>query len=359
MVIFGLGGWQRGRKCAHQNGFTLIELLVVIAIIAILIALLVPAVQKVRESSNVTTCQNNLKQIGLGMHNCADVNKNNLPSDGWGWDWLGVPDKGFGPEQPGGWLYNILPFIEQDNVRRLGMGKNGAAFVSDMAELVQQPIAFLNCPTRRVGGPFPNGRGSEGYYSAELTKSGMQTIGIPAEALYARADYSANAGDGFTVSGGNAADGSGQAQSGTRVDGSGGAGPSSYSNNPPHFIDPPDGVFYACSQTRFIDIPRGTSQTFMIGERYIDPLQYLTGQDGGDNEVMYVGYDNDTTRFTASLPMHDTPGYSNQAIFGSAHGAGLNMLYCDGSVHFIQYNVNAMIWRAMGNRMSTLAETLE
>jgi prepilin-type N-terminal cleavage/methylation domain-containing protein/prepilin-type processing-associated H-X9-DG protein len=347
----GLTAWQRA-------GFTLIELLVVIAIIAILIALLVPAVQKVRESSNVTTCQNNLKQIGLGMHNCADVNNNRLPSDGWGWDWLGVPDKGFGPDQPGGWLYNILPFIEQGNVRTLGSGKTGSAFLSDMKELVEQPIAFLNCPTRRVGGPFPNGRGTEGYYSAEITKNGFQTLGIPAEDYYARADYSANCGDGFTISGQTAGNSDG-AQAQTRIDGSGGAGPTTYSNNYPYIVDPPDGVFYACSVTRFIDIPRGTSQTFMIGERYIDPLQYFTGQDGGDNEVMYCGFDNDTTRFTNVAPRVDFPGLANHNGFGSAHEAGLNMLYCDGSVHFIQYNVSFATWKAMGNRLSTLTDTLE
>ena len=163
------GRRQKEQKATFRHGFTLIELLVVIAIIAILIALLVPAVQKVREAANVATCQNNLKQIGLGMHNCIDVNKGYLPSDGWGWDWMGVPDRGFGPEQPGGWLYNILPFIEQDNVRRLGLNKTGADFLADMKALVEQPISFLNCPSRRVGGPFANGRGSEGYYSAHGT----------------------------------------------------------------------------------------------------------------------------------------------------------------------------------------------
>jgi prepilin-type N-terminal cleavage/methylation domain-containing protein/prepilin-type processing-associated H-X9-DG protein len=350
MITFIQGRRRLGRKTCYRVGFTLIELLVVIAIIAILIALLVPAVQKVRESANVTTCQNNLKQIGLGMHNCADVNKNCLPSDGWGWNWMGAPDLGFGPEQPGGWLYNILPFIEQGNVRSLGAGETGAAFQAAMKELVEQPIAFLNCPTRRVGGPFANGRGSTGYMTAQYTKSGIQTVGIPPEDFYARADYSANCGDGGTVNGGTADNGDGAQHD---------AGPNTYSSNYPYLANQPNGVFYACSQTRFIDITRGTSQTFMIGERYINADKYLTGDDGGDNEVMYCGYDNDTTRFTATAPIQDRHGLDNHGGFGSAHTAGLNMLYCDGSVHFIQYNVDVKIWRVYGKRFLSPGDSMD
>src|SRR5262249_25029602 len=103
-------------------GFTLIELLVVIAIIAVLIGLLVPAVQKVREAAARIQCANNLKQLGLGLHNYHDTTSY-FPTGGGDW-WEGVSYKADGTPyvgqlQTAGWMYQILPFIEQDNLFKL------------------------------------------------------------------------------------------------------------------------------------------------------------------------------------------------------------------------------------------------
>jgi len=144
-------------KLTKRTGFTLIELLVVIAIIAILIALLVPAVQKVREAAAMTQCQNNLKQIALGLHNLHDAQKK-FPSGG----------EKTGPLYVIGWVGRIFPYLDQGNrvtnMETLSPGfldksmpwRLGAAPHHGAHELFTKPIPVFQCPTSELGGLSPD-----------------------------------------------------------------------------------------------------------------------------------------------------------------------------------------------------------
>jgi len=107
----------RARR-GHCIGMTLVELLVVVAIIATLISLLLPAVQSARESARRTQCISHLKQIALACLSHEQA-RSAFPSGGWGGQWTGDLDRGFDERQPGGLVFNILPWVEQGGLRDL------------------------------------------------------------------------------------------------------------------------------------------------------------------------------------------------------------------------------------------------
>ncbi|MBN1393448.1 MAG: DUF1559 domain-containing protein [Pirellulales bacterium] len=313
--------------------FTLVELLVVITIIGILIALLLPAVQAAREAARRVQCTNNLKQLSLAMLNHEEQYKF-FPSGGWGHRWTGDPDRGTGIEQPGGWTFVILPFLEQQAVYDLGSDgqpdvitaqQKSGAFTRD-----QTPLSMFICPTRRKPVVYPR-PGNRWYYNSDdITSSAAN-------------DYAANAG---SNGGANAISCS--------------SGPSSIANADTYIYpgQHDTGILFPRSQLTMAEISDGASSTYMIGEKYLCPDNYDNGLDPHDDMGIYEANSPDNTRWCTydpendvSLhPMRDTPGYVIWGIFGSAHAASFHMAFCDGSVRGISYTIAPLVHSRLGDR---------
>jgi prepilin-type N-terminal cleavage/methylation domain-containing protein len=347
------------------DAFTLVELLVVIVIIAILIALLLPAVQMAREAGRRAQCASNIKQIALGMLN-HEHQHGFFPSGGWSWEWSGDPDRGTGRDQPGNWLYALLPYIEQQSLYDLGRdGQRNVLTATQLqgaADRAQRPLSTLNCPTRRPALLYPFWPSWAGVVPCYDSDGGYTAYNSNRFTLGARSDYAANAGDQSTCWGGGTPANMAQA-----VDWDARNVWPSIERGPAAGMDgPATGICYFRSQVAMCDISDGTTNTYLVGEKYINPDWYLNGQDHSDNEFLFCGYDNDSHRLTwyngnpadpANLyyvPQQDTPGLEDYLSFGSAHAVSLNMSFCDGSVHSVNYSIDIVTNHRLGNRRDGL-----
>jgi prepilin-type N-terminal cleavage/methylation domain-containing protein/prepilin-type processing-associated H-X9-DG protein len=324
----------------ESRAFTLVELLVVITIIGILIALLLPAVQAAREAARQAQCKNNLKQIALGCL-CHENATRRFPTGGWGWGWTGDADRGDDWRQPGGWCYNLLPYIEQSALHDLGLRAgawNSAAKKAFNLQRFAVPIAAFYCPTRRQPLVYP----STTTWTFNIYNAGSTPT------LTCRCDYAANGGDTYTAAWNGEAgplavtdvenpDGSAQMTAAAR-------------NLFAGIAKAADGIVYCGSLIKMSDITDGASCTYLVGEKSVEPEHYLDGSDPGDNDGTWIGANDDNCRWSLQLPRQDTPGVIAYWAFGSAHGNGFQMAFCDGSVQMMNYTIDPEVHRRLGNR---------
>jgi len=303
------------RRLSHRQGFTLIELLVVIAIIAILIGLLVPAVQKVREAASRTQCQNNLHQQGVGLHNYHGVFKK-FPQGNAPWQGNVAPRQGSWT-----WMAFILPYLEQENVANLAAtfkDAGGSNYYSWYNPACAQSLSVFVCPADPRGqqaypGP-PNGIADQ-YLTCYLGNSGTTSSSF-------------------------------------------------------------DGVLYLNSTVSFNNIKDGSSNTILVGERPPNSnLEFgwwfaaygYDGQGNADcvmpsNDVAVANYFITNYSSSPNLPCNGTAAQKiglksgnpdigcDAAHYWSFHPGASNFLMCDGSVRSYSVGLDPVIFVALTTR---------
>ncbi len=372
----------RSGAARPSEGFTLVELLVVIAIIGILVALLLPAIQAAREAARRIQCQNNLKQMGVASLNHLST-YNFYPSGGLGYNVTADPERGYGRNQPGGWMYSLLAFMELQNLRDLGAGTevNTPARAEALVLLHQTPVAGFLCPTRGKPAIAPAFWDEIGNESTGALTTAAKDTGV------LKGDYAASSGDSqefdsfwfFQPTGGRAGrnpyrdyETSGlRLETDTCDDPTDVRGPDSLDRGDGAYTTCQSGIIYIVSETTTADIPDGTSNTYLIGEKAMDPDTYVGSGIAlvkewslGTNQGAYCGYDWDNHRVAYNpniwpesfieffQPSVDRQGVSGNPPrrFGSAHVAGWNMLFADGSVHLLSYEIDPLIHSYLATR---------
>jgi prepilin-type N-terminal cleavage/methylation domain-containing protein/prepilin-type processing-associated H-X9-DG protein len=359
-------------RAQHQNaraglsGFTLVELLVVIAIIGILVALLLPAIQSAREAARRTECKNRLKQIGLAILHHVDSQKV-FPTGGTEYfpdiaNYVDSSKKPFGPDKQGlGWAYQILSYLEEGAVKNI-MTK------TDLQQII---MPLYVCPSRRT--PIVSTSANLGNANTTIIDyAGAQPCTVqchrsavgcpPTEPRYVPSQtftgvtYLTNLTSfwGGRFQSKKPAPLENQIYDGVIV-----RTPYDYTTKKIIGSNP--------APIKIARITDGTSKTLLVGEKYLRPDLYQGLISYSDDQGWAEGWDLDAMRSTCFPPMADGDGlgYSfgplnsasdlfgavNDVVtFGSAHPGGLNCVFTDGSVHTISYDIDVIIFNALGTR---------
>jgi prepilin-type N-terminal cleavage/methylation domain-containing protein len=287
-------------KARARKYFTLIELLVVIAIIAILIGLLLPAVQKVRQSANRASCENNLKQCGLAANTYSDANSQ-MPNGGY------QGEGSFYPQW--GWGYQMLPYIEQGNLW-VAAQANGPTATSPPGQVT---INVYLDPTRMGGG---------------------------------RMGFTTDPEGGTNNGGGNnsASDGANYGPNCPHTDWC------IASNSFPTWgsTTPPGAVTLGG-----ITSLQGTSNTMFLAEKSMDPNNYSNQYSNNWDEGIYNGGYGGICRNGTNL-YKDVAGVNYGNNWGSPYDSGCPFLMCDGSVHFVSYSTSTNVIGYLMNFRNTV-----
>jgi prepilin-type N-terminal cleavage/methylation domain-containing protein/prepilin-type processing-associated H-X9-DG protein len=285
----------------RRAGFTLIELLVVIAIIGTLVALLLPAVQKVREAANRMTCASNLRQLALACHNYHDNHKS-LPRTGSQVTLLG----GYGDDDAfWSWIARLLPYIEQDNLYKRGNIPN--AKIKDSQPTIAQPIKVLFCPS--------DGAGTRG---SSTSCEGLERYAVGLTNYKGVSGANWCFGDWVNFSAKGSCDGENLG----------------------------DGALYQADirvKLPIEQITDGTSHTLLIGEDVPEVNSHCCWP----HSHLSTGTCSIPPNINLPPPQYHPGSWINIYSFRSRHTGGLQFAYCDGSVRFMRDTIPLLTYRAL------------
>jgi prepilin-type N-terminal cleavage/methylation domain-containing protein len=316
-----------------RRAFTLIELLVVIAIIAILIGLLLPAVQKVRSAAARTQCTNNLKQIGLGMHNYHDS--------------FGTLPPGVGKNGCcwGTWMVPILPYIEQDNLFKQyvnfgGNDSSGPRYgqTPNITKVTSMRLKVMTCPSDFPNAPIGNppitnhnyavNYGNTSFYQSTL--NGIPFLGAPFSA------YTGQTVNDYTTLTGNPANGN--------------------MGRPVSLLEITDGTSGTLMTSEVVQGQGNDLRGFSWWGGASGFVTYLV-PNSSQPDVVTGGNCQSNVNMNPPCTTISTPSQPRMMGARSRHTGGVNAGRCDGSISFIRNDIDYNVWQALGTSKGGEANT--